>query len=143
MLFNKSVAAHDVLTSDFSSHIGISYGPWELGKSVVRLEMKPHHLNRLGIAHGGIILTLLDVVCGMAGMYQPPGSPRRPCVTVSLTTNFIAATKTTTIHGSGKLTSERKSLFYASGELSDDDGMLLATATGVYKYLPSPPPDLK
>lgn len=137
MPFSKNLAAREIFTSGFSELMGISYGPWKQGESNISLEMRPHHLNRLGITHGGVILTLLDVVCGMAGMYRPPGSPERPCVTVSLTTNFIAATKTSAIYGSSTLTSERKTLFYASGQLTDDAGVLLATATGVYKYLPS------
>jgi uncharacterized protein (TIGR00369 family) len=137
MAFNENLSARDVLSSDFSKLMGVSYGPWEPGKAVLRLEMRPHHANRLGIAHGGVILTLLDIACGMSGIHRASGASQRLCVTVSLTTNFIASTKTAVIHGVGELTSERKSLFYASARLSDDNGVLLATATGVYKYLRS------
>jgi uncharacterized protein (TIGR00369 family) len=137
MAFEENLPARDVLSSDFTKLIGVSYGPWEPGRSSIRLDVKPHHGNRMGIAHGGIILTLLDVACGMSGIHRPPGAPKRLCVTISLTANFIAATKSPVIHGFGELTSERKTLFYASGRLTDDDGVLLATATGVYKYLPS------
>jgi acyl-coenzyme A thioesterase 13 len=137
MACHEKLSTGDVLSSDFTKLVGVSYGPWEPGKAVIRLDMRPHHANRMGIAHGGVILTLLDIVCGLSGIHRPPGASQRLCVTVSLTANFIASTKTAAIHGVGDLTSERKTLFYASGQLSDDNGVLLATATGVYKYLRS------
>jgi uncharacterized protein (TIGR00369 family) len=135
MASDQNLLANALSSSDFNKLIGVSYGSWEPGRVVIRLDMRPQLGNRLGIAHGGVILTLLDIACGMSGMHSPPGTAQRLGVTVSLTANFIAGTKSPVIHGVGELTSERKTLFYASGRLTDDDGVLLATATGVYKYL--------
>ena len=135
MQVDQSASAPHVLISDFSILVGITYGEWSVGCAEVRLDLKAHHLNRLGIAHGGIVLTLLDVVCGMSGIYSPDATTRLQCVTVSLTTNFIGACRTPVIHGKASVTRARKSLFYAAGELNADDGTLLATAMGVYKYL--------
>ena len=135
MPVDESASMQHVLHSDFSNLVGISYGDWGVGRAEIHLDLRADHMNRLGIAHGGIVLTLLDVVCGMSGLYCPDPASRVQCVTVSLTTSFINASRTPVIHGKATVTSARKSMFYSAGELTADDGTLLATAMGVYKYM--------
>jgi uncharacterized protein (TIGR00369 family) len=56
------------------------------GKIVVGLRIEEKHLNRRGIAHGGMLVTLADSALGIVLSMSPP-SPR-PMVTVSLSTDF-------------------------------------------------------
>ncbi len=126
----------DALPPDFSDLVGIAYHEWEPGRVSISLDMRPYHLNRNGVGHGGLILTLLDVTCGMAGNCRGEGLPSRKCVTISLTTNFIASLKSgVRIRGEGVVDRSRRTIFFSTGRLFDEEGALLASATGIYRYL--------
>jgi uncharacterized protein (TIGR00369 family) len=114
----------------FGEHLGIE--AVEEGAGFVRtaLTIKPEMLNSWGVAHGGAVMTLLDLTLGMAAR-----SLERECegsITIELKTNFIAAAK-------GRLTAEGralrsgKSLVFCEGEARDQSGAIVAKASGTFK----------
>ncbi len=58
---------------------------WEYG-----LQIAPHHENPLGIAHGGMLVTLMDQAMSMIAW---SATGRQPCATVQLDTHFLASAK--------------------------------------------------
>ena len=50
----------------FAQYVGIVTTKIEKGYAEVELELRPEHLNSVGIIHGGVMLTLADVVTGSA-----------------------------------------------------------------------------
>lgn len=65
--------------------------PNDTGSATVGLRIRPHHINYLDAAHGGVLTTLADVALSYA-VYDAE-RPRLTPSTVSLTTNFLAAVK--------------------------------------------------
>jgi uncharacterized protein (TIGR00369 family) len=120
--------------SGFSQLLGYKLAEWRDGESVVALTIGPRHLNRAGALHGGVLTTLIDASGGYAGCYcAVPGHARR-CVTVSLTTQFLAQTKAGLLTARAHVRGGGKRLFIASAEVHDDTGALLAIGEGVYRY---------
>ena len=103
------------------------------GSCTVTLDLEPPHLNRHGILHGGIVATVLDVVCGnTASQFFDPEN-HAALVTVSLTLSYVAAAREGRITSRARVTGGGKSIAHVFGELHDAQGQLLATATGVFK----------
>lgn len=103
------------------------------GLCTVTLDLEPNHLNRHGLLHGGMVGTLLDVVCGNAASYHFDPIERAPVLTVSLNLNFVAAATGGHVIATASSQGGGRSIAYVNGALKDADGMLLATATGIFK----------
>ena len=65
------------------------------GEAEVALDLRPEHLNGRGVAHGGVVSSLLDTSLGAAVISSMP--PEWWCATTSLSTQFIGG-------GRGRLT---------------------------------------
>ncbi len=58
-----------------------------------------------------------------------------PAVTVSMAVNYIAAVKSGEVTATTRITGGGRTLKFAEAELHDQDGKLLATASGAFKLL--------
>lgn len=105
------------------------------GSCVVTLDLEPQHLNRHGILHGGMVATVLDVVCGNTASQFFDSKNHAPLVTISLTLSYVAAAKAGQITARARTTGGGASIAHVFGELVDEEGQLLATATGVFKRI--------
>lgn len=105
------------------------------GKARVVLDIEPKHRNRNGSLHGGIIAMMLDASAGFAVSMAGGGGELVPVVTVSLTTNYVAAALDGQVVATGVVQGGGKSICYANSELRDAQGTLLATGNGVFKYI--------
>jgi uncharacterized protein (TIGR00369 family) len=136
---DANLAREQANASGLRTLLGIGLTEWSPDRALVEMEIAPHHLNRSGLLHGGILSTLLDTALGYAGCFMAePGEVRRT-LTLSLTTNFIASVKAGHLRTEGRRTGGGKTIFFAEGEVRDADGRLIATATGTFKYLSGPP----
>jgi uncharacterized protein (TIGR00369 family) len=119
----------------FATLVGYRLVEWREDFAEIALDVEDRHLNRSGIAHGGVAATLLDTALGYAGCHcAVPGRVRR-AVTLSLTVNFVGPIAAgTTLTAVGRRTGGGQRIFYAEGEVRDADGALVATATGVWRY---------
>lgn len=120
------------LTIPFGDYVGIE--PLEQGDGFVRtaLEIKPELMNSWGVAHGGAVMTLLDLTLGMAARSVDMRS--NGSITVELKVNFIKAA-TGRVHAEGRATRCGKSLVFSEGEVRDAGDDLCAKATGTFKLL--------
>lgn len=121
-------------TKGFNALLGGHLVDWGPDLSRTRLELRPELLNSQDIVHGGVYCAFLDFTCGMSGLYYPEGGTQLFCVTLSLTNNFIGAIRGGTLHGTGRRVGGGRNIFYAEGQIHDDDGNLAATAMGTFKY---------
>ena len=46
----------------FAAHLGLEIVDWTEAGPVLALEVAPHHLNRNGAVHGGVLLSMLDKI---------------------------------------------------------------------------------
>jgi uncharacterized protein (TIGR00369 family) len=80
----------DVLSdSRFASLIGMRLLDRSDGESRVELRVREDHANTRGIAHGGVVASLVDTAAGAAVAYQPSVGGAG-VATVSLTTTYHA-----------------------------------------------------
>ena len=116
-------------------YLGIRLAAWTPGRSVFHLTVEPRHLNRSGSLQGGVIATLLDAACGYAGLRTTLETEAGQAVTVMLTISYLAKTNEGELTATGTLTTAGDRLYFASGELVDQNGRLIATAQGTFKQV--------
>lgn len=116
----------------FMRLIGASQVPAPPGKVHVRL---PHMREELA-AHGGVLMTLLDSVMSRAAG-ELPGAPSQTAVTVEMSSRFHRPGKGALL-AEGWVVHASRSLCSCAAQLLDEDGKLVATATGTFKYWLAP-----
>ena len=121
----------------FMRLIGASQVPAPPGKVHVRLpHMREELLNQLPAAHGGVLMTLLDSVMSRAAG-ELPGAPSQTAVTVEMSSRFHRPGKGALL-AEGWVVHASRSLCSCAAQLLDEDGKLVATATGTFKYWLAP-----
>ncbi|HQQ69576.1 MAG TPA: PaaI family thioesterase [Alicycliphilus sp.] len=123
--------------SAFMRLIGAAQVPAPPGKVHVRLpQLREELLNQLPAAHGGVIMTLLDSVMSRAAGALPD-APSKTAVTVEMTSRFHRPGRGALL-AEGWVVHATRSLCSCAGQLLDEDGRLVATATGTFKYWLAP-----
>lgn len=120
--------------SGFRSLLGYRVTRWETGLAEIELALGAEHLNGMGIVHGGLYATLLDAACGHAATWCSVPGNTRACVTVSLTTHFLASVASGHIRAVGRLETVAGRTAICRAEITDAAGMLLAIAQGTFLY---------
>lgn len=106
----------------------------EKGEASVALELLPKHMNGWNATHGGVTMTLLDVVMSLAGRSLHPEA--RGGVTVEMKTSFLRPCGTAggRLIAKGKVFHQSMTLCFCDGEVWCGD-KLVAKAMGTFKYL--------
>ena len=115
--------------SQFIEDLGVKLLHWENATASIELEVTKRLSNRLGMAHGGVISTLLDQVMGLA--WRSIGQDRVPGGTINLNVNFIAPGNGKLI-ANGRLVRFTKSSAFCEAHILDPLGNCIATAQGVF-----------
>lgn len=117
----------------FVEHLGIRITEKRDGLVRLRLDPRPEFENSWGSVHGGVLLTMLDVALASAG--RSLDDKCNGALTVEMKVNFIAAASGPVL-AEGRAQRAGRSLIFSEGELrSEEDGTLLAKATGTFKLL--------
>ncbi|MDA0801541.1 MAG: PaaI family thioesterase [Proteobacteria bacterium] len=119
----------------FNHHNGIMILDWQDGLASLRVDFAHDHLNPLGLVHGGLYASMLDVALAMSGSYRPAPEGLYPGLTLSLTTQYIAPLQLEDSFAIAKArrTGGGKTVFFAKGEVLAPDGRVIASASGVFK----------
>lgn len=116
----------------FVEHLGVRITYRDSGVVRLRLDPRPELENSWGSMHGGVLMTLLDVALASAG--RSLDEECNGALTVEMKVNFIAAA-TGIVLAEGRAQWAGRSLLFSEGELRNEDGALLAKATGTFKLL--------
>lgn len=118
----------------FLDHLDILVEP-DAAAPVLVVNLERKHMNGGGQAHGGLIMTLLDMA--MAAAARKGDESGRAGVTVEMKTNFLRPGGTIggRLSARGKLRHASKSLAFCDGDLHDAQGQLVATASGIFKFV--------
>lgn len=100
------------------------------GQCVFELEIRPELMNSWGVAHGGAVMSLLDMTMGMSAKTFDPDAIG--AATVELKVNFIAAASGR-LRAEGRAVRAGRSLIFVEGEVRDAAGSLIAKGTGTFK----------
>lgn len=114
----------------FSEHLGIRVDSLDKGVARLSLVIKPEFMTSWGTAHGGSILSLLDITLSMSArtLYDPP----RSIMTVDLSTQFIG-TSTGTLKAEGRVVRAGQTTIFCEGEARSESGELVAKAIGTFR----------
>ncbi len=88
----------------------------------------------MGVAHGGLLMTLLDVCMGSAAR-SAVGSN---VITVDLQAAFLAPASGRLV-GQGRVVRAGKSLVFVEAEIADAEGEIVCRGTSVFKTAKPPP----
>ena len=117
----------------FVNDLGVELLAADAGRATVALQLHARHLNSWDVAHGGVIMTMLDVAMAVAGRSLDPGAGGG--VTVEMKTSFvqpgIAGSRLT---ANGHAYHRSSTMAFCEGEVRDETGRLVARSMGTFMY---------
>ena len=120
----------------FVEHLGLALMRLDPGEAELQLVLRPELTNSWEVAHGGVVMTLLDVALahGARSPLVAGGEPQPGVVTVEMKTSFMRP-GLGTLRAIGRRQHRTASLAFCEGSVLDAQGQLLAHATGTFKYM--------
>jgi len=122
--------------SGFHNWIGMRLERVEPGEVEVALDVEPHHLNLVGLLHGGMIATLADMATGLA--YRTVLQPATRHVTTHLSVTFLSPGRAGRVTARGRVLKTGGRFGYAEADVVGRDDELLARATATFTVSPEP-----
>ena len=120
----------------FVESLGFELVRFDSEGSEIAVEVRDVLCNSWSVAHGGVTMTLLDVVMAHAARRSgiQPGDAAVGVVTVEMKTTFMRP-GVGRLLGRGRLLHRTISLAFCEASVVDVDDKLVAHATGTFKYL--------
>jgi uncharacterized protein (TIGR00369 family) len=140
----------------FVEQLGFELWGFGGGQAEVRMDIAETHLNSWEVAHGGVLMTLLDVAMAHAarssgvsadtarssgvsaaaarGLLQDAAALGPGVVTVEMKTSFMRPAEGR-LRAAGQLLHRSATLAFCEGRVFDEAGALCAHATATFKYL--------
>jgi uncharacterized protein (TIGR00369 family) len=126
----------------FVEELGLELHAFGAGQAEIQLDLAHAHLNSFAVAHGGVVMTMLDVAMAHAARSHGVASGTDPreargvpgVVTIEMKTSFMQA-------GQGRLRAVAQVLHrtatmaFCEGSIFDAQGRRCAHATATFKYL--------
>ncbi|HYD57000.1 MAG TPA: PaaI family thioesterase [Burkholderiales bacterium] len=110
----------------FVSHLKIDTETLGAGTARLSMPVEGHLKNSLGTAHGGVIMSLLDVALCTAARTLHPDSIG--VVTIDLSTSFIGGATGSMLFAEARVLKDGRSMSFVEAEAKNDDGSLVAKA---------------
>jgi uncharacterized protein (TIGR00369 family) len=95
---------------------------------VGRLDLRPHHRNARGVAHGGVVSSLVDSTLGAAVISSIP--QEWWCATVSLSVQYLGGAREGPLEATARVLRRGRRVALAEGEPRDGRGRVVARARG-------------
>lgn len=116
----------------FVEQLGLELHACAGGASELRVDLKEAHLNSWEVAHGGVLMTMLDVAMATAARSLHLDGPG--VATVEMKTSFMRPAEGE-LRALGKLLHRTSTLAFCEASVFDGEGHLCAHATGTFKYV--------
>ena len=103
------------------------------------VDLKREHMNGGRQAHGGLLMTMLDMAMAAAARSAAlRNGEKQSYVTVEMKTNFLRPGGSIGGHltATGRLRHATRTMAFCEGDLVDIEGRLVATASGTFKLVP-------
>ena len=106
------------------------------GRAELRLPPRPEHQNSFHIPHGGVVMTVLDVVMAHAArsLNVDGQGQHHGVVTIEMKTSFLQPGRGL-LTARGEVLHRTATLAFCEGRLHDETGACCAQATGTFKFL--------
>lgn len=132
----------------FVEQLGLELHSCADGKAELRVDLAEAHLNSWEVAHGGVLMTMLDVAMAQAARSVHAASAaggHTGVATIEMKTSFVRPAEGE-LRALGNLLHRTSTLAFCEASVFDAGGHLCAHATGTFKYLralPTPKGGLK
>ena len=110
----------------FVVHLGLTTEALGAGTARLSMSLPKHFTNSLGTAHGGVIMSLLDVALCTAARTLHPDSVG--VVTIDMSTSFIGAGSGAKLIAEARVLKDGRSMIFVEAEAKNEDGALVAKA---------------
>jgi uncharacterized protein (TIGR00369 family) len=120
------------LNVPFLKLLGVRLLTAEMGKGEILLALKPEHTNTWEVAHGGVLLTLMDVAMAVAARSSDPGN--RSVVTIELKNNFMQAALGV-LRVKADTVRRTATMAFCEAKLYNDQGEICCMATGTFQFI--------
>jgi uncharacterized protein (TIGR00369 family) len=117
----------------FVHHLGFEMVRMADGESQLDFEPRPEHFNSFDVAHGGAVMTLLDVTMAVAARSLVDDDTG--VVTIEMKTTFMQPCRGK-LAGKGRVMHRTKSMAFTEATVYDAEGRACAHASGTFKYVP-------
>lgn len=101
------------------------------GEAELRVDLDEAHLNAWQVAHGGVVMTLMDVAMAMAARSAHGDSG---VATIEMKTSFMRPAEHQ-LRANAKVLHRTSTMAFCEAQVHDDQDKLCASATGTFKYL--------
>lgn len=119
----------------FQSLLGFRKTVHEPDFARIELDLRPELANLMGIPHGGVHATLLDAALGSSACFTTPGGPLRKAVTLNLNVSYLAVPQGRRLIAEGRRVGGGRKVYFSEGTLCDETGLVLARATGTFRFI--------
>jgi len=104
------------------------------GRALLELDQQPHHQNSLEMAHGGVVMTMLDVAMARASRTMVREGEANTLITIEMKTSFMLPARDK-LRAEGRVLHRTSSMSFCEADLLDGSGRLVARASGTFKYV--------
>ena len=124
----------------FVEQLGFELWGFGEGQAELRLDLADTHLNSWDVAHGGVLMTLLDVAMAHAARStnvnaDATATDRGPgMATIEMKTSFLRAAEGR-LRAVGRVLHKTTTLAFCEASVFNEAGQLCAHATGTFKFL--------
>jgi uncharacterized protein (TIGR00369 family) len=115
----------------FVEHLGVQLEQMADGRAVLLLAPQPEHHNSFDVVHGGVSMTLLDVVMAHAARSV---AADMGVVTIELKTSFMRPALGA-LRAEGQLLHRTATMAFTEARIVDSQGQVCSHATGTFKYV--------
>lgn len=121
----------------FTGYCGIRIDEAADGVCRAHLELREHHLNPRGTAHGGLLSTLMDVTAGTAAIvaFDPP----RWAVTQSAEAHYLRPARGARLNAEARTVKAGRSVAFVQVEVRDETGSLVTAGSFEMFYVDGGP----
>ncbi len=120
----------------FVEQLGLELWGFGDGQAELRIDLADAHLNAWDVAHGGVVMTMLDVAMAHAARshhgHDPAAGPG--VATIEMKTSFLRPAEGR-LRALGTLLHRTATLAFCEARVLDGHDALCATASGTFKYL--------
>lgn len=116
----------------FWGYLGCEFDSVDERQVTVSLEIKPEHLNLIGILHGGVHATLIDSAMGLAVMIA---RPQESVVTSNLNLHYVAPVRQGRIFVTAEVVYMSRKSIHAQAYVRTEAGDMLAFGTGAFRVI--------
>jgi uncharacterized protein (TIGR00369 family) len=117
----------------FVAHLKIQTDALGEGTARLSLPIEAHLTNSLGTAHGGVIVSLLDVALCTAARTLHPDSVG--VITIDLSSSFIGGASGARLFAEARVLKDGRSMSFVEAEAKNQDGSLVAKAIATVRVI--------